>query len=184
MIESLQTPAFRRVFSCLAAAVLCSAALSAENWPQWRGPGSQGISRETQLPSVWTPEKNVAWKVEVPGRGHSAPVVWNDRVFLTTAIQGEEVPGARPVPHIDSGKPFLHPDSVGANRKHTYKVLAYDGKCGKLLWDRTAWEGTPFDDRHRRSSFASPWAATHARLVYAYFGAEGVCAYDPRGKPP
>jgi outer membrane protein assembly factor BamB len=167
--------------SCVVA--LAGAGLRAENWPQWRGPGSQGVSKETQLPSEWTPEKNIAWKVEVPGRGHSAPVVWNDRVFLTTAIEGAEVPGAKAIPHMDAGKPFLHPDSVGANRKHTYKVLAYEGKDGKLLWERTAWEGTPFDDRHRRGSYASPSIATDGRLIYAYFGAEGVYAYDLDGEP-
>ena len=157
--------------------------LGAENWPQWRGPGSQGISRETRLPASWAPDRNVAWKVEVPGRGHSAPVVWNDRIFLTTAIEGEIVPGAKAVEHMDSGKPFLHPDAMGADRKQTYKVLAYDGKTGKLLWEHIAWEGAPFDSRHRKGSFASPSVATDGKLVFAYFGAEGVYAYDVDGKP-
>jgi len=172
-----------RATACATAVLLCSAALGAENWPQWRGPGSQGISTETKLPIEWTPDRNVAWKVEVPGRGHSAPVVWNDRVFLTTAIEGEEVPGAKPAKHTNGGEPFVHPDSVGANRKHTYKVLAYDGKSGKLLWEQTAWQGTPYDDRHRRGSFASPSVVTDGRMVYAYFGPEGVYAYDVDGKP-
>ena len=172
-----------KAFGTCALAVICSAALAAENWPLWRGPGSQGISVETKLPAAWGPEQNIAWKVEVPGRGHSAPVVWNDRVFLTTAIEGEVVPGAKAVEHIDGGKPFLHPDSVGADRKHTYKVLAYDGRTGKLLWERTAWAGVPFDNRHRRGSYASPSVATDGTLVFAYFGAEGVYAYDVNGKP-
>ena len=172
-----------RGFGTLALAVVCSAGVAAENWPLWRGPGSQGISPETKLPAAWSPEQNVAWKVEVPGRGHSAPVVWNDRVFLTTAIEGATVPGARAVEHLDGGKPFLHPDSVGADRKHTYKVLAYDGRSGTLLWERTAWEGVPFDNRHRRGSYASPSVATDGTLVFAYFGSEGVYAYDVNGKP-
>jgi len=163
--------------------VLSTSHLAAENWPQWRGPGGQGISRETKLPAVWTPQQHIAWKVEVPGRGHSAPVVWNDRVFITTAIEGEPVTGAKAVEHIDSGKPFLHPDSIGADRKHTYKVLSYDGRTGKLLWEQTAWEGVPFDNRHRKSSFASPSVATDGALVFAYFGSEGVFAYDVSGKP-
>ncbi len=163
--------------------LLGSASLFAENWPQWRGPGSQGISSETRLPAEWTPEKNILWKVEVPGRGHSAPVVWNDRVFITTAIEGETLPGAKAVEHIDAGKPFLHPDSVGADRRHTYKVLAYIGKTGKLLWEQTAWAGVPFDNRHRRGSYASPSIVTDGKLVFAYFGSEGVFAYDVNGKP-
>jgi outer membrane protein assembly factor BamB len=172
-----------QVVAAIAAIVLCSAGVAAENWPQWRGPGSQGISSETKLPMEWSPEKNVAWKVEVPGRGHSAPVVWNDRVFLTTAIEGDVVPGAKPAPHTNGGEPFVHPDSVGANRKHTYKVLAYDGRSGALLWEQTAWQGTPFDDRHRRGSYASPSVATDGKVVYAYFGSEGVYAYTVDGKP-
>jgi outer membrane protein assembly factor BamB len=184
MIKSqIPTSTSRRLLACLTVALACSAALRAENWPQWRGPGGQGISKETRLPAEWGPEKNIAWKVQVPGRGHSAPVIWNNRVFLTAAIEGEEVPGAKAPVHTNGGRPFVHPDAVGANRKHTYKVLAYDGISGKLLWEQTAWEGTPFDDRHRRGSFASPSVATDGRLIYAYFGPEGVYAYDLNGKP-
>ena len=167
----------------IAVVTVASAVLSAENWPQWRGPGGQGISRETAIPTTWAPDKHIAWKAAVPGRGHSAPVVWNDRVFITTAIEGEVVPGAKAVEHIDNGKPFLHPDAVGADRKQTYKVLAYDGKTGKQLWEQTAWAGTPFDSRHRKGSFASPSIATDGKLVFAYFGAEGIFAYDVNGKP-
>ena len=170
-------------FACALAVVLCSAVIRGENWPQWRGPGGQGISTETKLPAEWSPAKNVAWKVEVPGRGHSAPVVWNDRIYLTTAIEGDVVPGAKPAPHTNGGQPFVHPDSVGANRRHTYKVLAYDGKTGSLLWEQTAWQGTPYDDRHRRGSYASPSVATDGRMIYAYFGSEGVYAYTVDGKP-
>jgi outer membrane protein assembly factor BamB len=180
--SQLSTPNSQKALTALLVALVGSAALAAENWPQWRGPGGQGISRETNLPSAWTPEKNIVWKVEVPGRGHSAPVVWNERVFITTAIEGEPAGGAKAVEHIVSGKPFLHPDSVGADRRHTYKVLAYDGGTGKLLWQQTAWEGVPFDNRHRKSSFASPSVATDGALVVAYFGSEGVYAYDVNGK--
>jgi outer membrane protein assembly factor BamB len=172
-----------KALASIALVVASSVALAAENWPLWRGPGSQGVSSETRLPAEWAPGKNIAWKAEVPGRGHSAPVVWNDRVFVTTAIEGNTVPGAKAVEHMDAGKPFLHPDSVGADRRHTYKVLAYDGRSGRLLWERTAWEGVPFDNRHRRGSYASPSVATDGTLVYAYFGSEGVYAYGVDGSP-
>jgi outer membrane protein assembly factor BamB len=161
---------------------LGSAVVSAEDWPQWRGPGSQGVSRETSIPSAWTPDTNIAWKAPVPGRGHSAPVVWRDRVFLTTAVEGEPVQGAKAVEHMDSGKPWLHPDSIGADRKHTYKVMALNGRTGNLLWEHDAWEGVAFDNRHRKGSFASPSVVTDGRHVFAYFGAEGVFAYDVDGR--
>src|SRR5687767_13470402 len=96
------------------------------HWSQWRGPDGQGVSREQGVPLEWGEGKNVAWKTEVPGRGHSSPIVWGDRLFLTTAIEGEVVPGAKPVKHFEGGQEFTHPDGVGADRKQTLKVLALD----------------------------------------------------------
>lgn len=152
------------------------------NWPQWRGPASLGISAEQNLPVEWSAAQNIKWKVPVVGRGHSSPIVWGKKIFLTTAIEGAVVPGAAAVKHMDGDKEFRHPDSVGADRKHTFKVLYYDRDSGKLLWERTAFEGTPFDDRHRKSSFASSTPTTDGRHVYAFFGSEGLYAYDFDGK--
>ena len=157
-------------------------ALQAENWPQWRGPGGQGVSTERNLPSSWEPGKNIAWKVELPGGGHSSPVVWGDRIFITTVVEGEPLTGAKAVDHVVGGKPFVHPDSMAANLKHTFKVLALDAKTGKILWDQTAYEGPVYDARHRKSSFAGPTPATDGTMVFAYFGPEGLYAYDSAGK--
>ena len=171
----------RNRFMLAAVLLAVTPALSAaENWPQWRGPGSQGISNEAQLPTEWGPDRNIAWKTELPA-GHSSPIVWGDRVFVTSAIEGEIVPGAKAVPHTVEGKEWLHPDSVAGDRRHTLKVIALDAASGKILWDRTAYEGTVYDARHRRSSFAGPTAATDGRLVYAYFGPEGLYAFDFAG---
>jgi outer membrane protein assembly factor BamB len=169
--------------SLLAAGVAVRAAdpEPSRNWPQWRGPTGQGVSAEAGLPDAWSATQNVVWKAAVPGRGHSSPIVWNDRIFLTTAIEGEPVPGAKGVQHIADGQEFVHPDGVGADRKHTYKVLALDAASGKLLWERTAWEGTPYDTRHKKGSFASMTPVTDGQLVYAYFGSEGLYAYDFEG---
>ena len=93
--------------------------LGASNWPQWRGPEGRGVSDETAVPLEWAADKNVVWKTPLPGHGHSQPIVWGDHIFLTAAIEGEVVPGAKAVTHVDEGKEFLHPDSVGADRKHT-----------------------------------------------------------------
>lgn len=155
----------------------------AANWPQWRGPTGMGVSAEKNLPSEWTATKNIKWKTPIAGRGHSSPIVWGKRIFVTTAIEGEVVAGAKAVKHVLEGdKEFLHPDSVGADRRHKFKVICIDRDTGKVLWEQTAFEGTPYDNRHRKSSYAASTPATDGKLVYAFFGAEGLYAYDMKGK--
>ena len=155
---------------------------AAGNWPQWRGPDGTGVSNEKNLPTEWGPTKNIKWKTPIEGRSHSSPIVWGNRVFLTTAIEGAVVPGAKAVKHVLEGdKEFLHPDSVGADHKHTFKVLCIDRESGKILWQSTAWEGTPYDNRHRKSSYAASTPTTDGKLVYAFFGTEGLYAYDFKG---
>jgi outer membrane protein assembly factor BamB len=169
-------------FSLVAGLTLAAASHAAEpHWSQWRGPDGQGVARDAGVPLEWSEGKNIAWKTPLPGRGHSSPIVWGDRIFLTTAIEGELVPGAKAVRHFEAGEEFVHPDGVGADRKHTLKLLALDAKAGRILWERTAWEGTPYDTRHKRGSYASPTPVTDGTLVYAYFGAEGLYAYDFEG---
>jgi outer membrane protein assembly factor BamB len=155
----------------------------AANWPQWRGPGGSGVSTETNLPAEWNASKNIKWKTPIAGRGHSSPVVWGNKIFLTTAIEGDVVPGAKAVTHIvDGGQVFLHPDSIGADRKHTFKVICINAETGKVLWEQTAFEGTPYDNRHRKSSYAASTPVTDGKSVYAFFGTEGLFAYDLNGK--
>ena len=161
---------------------LGSAAAPKHNWSQWRGPEGNGISPETNLPAEWSDTKNIKWKVPVAGRGHSSPVVWDNRIFLTTDIEGDVIPGAKAVEHTIDGKPFKHPDSVGADRKHAFKVLCINRGTGAMLWERTAYEGTVYDDRHRKSSYAAPTPATDGTHVFAYFGTEGLYCYDFSGK--
>jgi outer membrane protein assembly factor BamB len=151
-------------------------------WPQWRGPSGQGVSTEKNLPTEWTTTKNIKWKTPIAGRGHSSPIVWGNRIFLTTAIEGDLVPGAKAVKHMDGDKEFLHPDSVGADHKHLFKVICLDRDSGKIAWEQTAFAGTPYDNRHRKSSFASATPATDGKYVYAFFGTEGLYAYDMSGK--
>jgi len=174
--------ALRTVFIVIVALSSLCWSVSAANWPQWRGPDGSGISHEKNLPAEWAPTKNIKWKTPIAGRGHSSPIVWGNRIFLTTAIEGEVVAGAKAAKHMLGGKEFLHPDSVGANRKHTFKVIALNRDSGKILWESVAWEGTPYDDRHRKSSYAASTPATDGKLVYAFFGAEGLYAFDFNGK--
>ena len=155
---------------------------SGANWPQWRGPDGLGVSSEKNLPTEWSVNKNIKWKTPIAGRAHSSPIVWGNRVFVTTAVEGDAVPGAKAVTHTIDGKEFRHPDSVGADRKHLFKVIALDRQTGKVVWEQTAFEGTPYDDRHRKSSYAAATPLTDGKHVYAFFGAEGLYAYDMKGK--
>jgi outer membrane protein assembly factor BamB len=173
-----------RTLAALATCVLTLAAAmqAAEpNWPQWRGPAGQGVSTETSLPTAWSPSDRIAWKTPVPGRAHSSPIVWGNRVFLTTAIEGAPIEGHQPLKHYISSKEgrqeWRHPEAVAGNQRHTFQVIALDAADGKTLWTRTAYEGPVYDDRHRKSSYAAHTPATDGTLVYAYFGTEGLYAY-------
>src|SRR5271165_5399926 len=115
------------------------------NWPSWRGPTANGISPLKDLPSSWSADRNVAWKTPLEGRGLSSPVVWGDRIFLTSDVEGEAVEGAVPPKHRMRGEPFRHPDSTGMNKKHILKVMSFDAKTGKQLWERVAYEGKVAD---------------------------------------
>lgn len=172
----------RRITLALLAISSLTTAGSAANWPQWRGPDGSGISTEKNLPASWTPKTNIKWKAAIPGRGHSSPIVWGNRVFVTTAVEGDVVPGAKAAKHMLGDKEFVHPDSIGADRKHQFKVIALNRESGKVVWEVTAWEGTPYDNRHRKSSYAASTPATDGKMVYAFFGTEGLYAYDFNGK--
>ncbi len=161
---------------------LNASASGGANWPQWRGPAGMGISTEKNLPTEWAVNKNIKWKTAIAGRAHSSPIVWGNKVFVTTAVEGPVVPGAKAVKHMIEDKEFLHPDSIGADRKHTFKVICLNGDTGKILWEQTAFEGTPYDNRHRKSSYAASTPATDGKNVYAFFGSEGLYAYDMKGK--
>ncbi|MEW6125971.1 MAG: PQQ-binding-like beta-propeller repeat protein [Acidobacteriota bacterium] len=156
---------------------------STNYWTGWRGADGQGISQETNFPTEWSETKNIQWKTAIPGAGHSSPIVWGNRIFLTSDTEGEVVPGAKATIHMLGKEEFKHPDWAGADKKHTMRVICVDAVTGKILWQQVAYEGTVFDHRHRRNTYASPTAVTDGKLVYAYFGSEGIYAYDFTGRP-
>jgi outer membrane protein assembly factor BamB len=120
--------------------------------------------------------ESVRWKTDIPGLGHSCPVVWGDRVFLTTAISsGQPDPKVRVGNYGDVG-------SVDDTSKHTWQVLCLDRDTGKVLWTRTAYEGVPKIKRHLKGSQANCTPATDGRHVVACFGSEGLYCYDFDGK--
>jgi len=152
-------------------------------WPQWRGPDGLGVSSETNLPLEWSPSKNIGWKTEVPGRGHSSPVVSNGLIFLTAAIKGKEVAGRKAPVHLnfDYTPGYVHPDAVDIEFEESLKVYAVDAATGKIVWERTPYDGVMFDDRHRKNTYASSTAAADGERVYAFFESAGLYAYDYKG---
>jgi len=173
------------VISLLLTATLVNSAVAkvSTNWPQWRGDNG-GVSVEKGLPDEWSSTKNVKWRTPIEGRGHSSPIVWGKKIFLTTALDGAPIAGRKPgVTHkMADGSDFVHPDAVGADLMHTFKVVCLDRTSGKILWERTAYEGPVHDSRHKKASFASSTPATDGKYVFAFFGSEGLYAYDLKGK--
>jgi outer membrane protein assembly factor BamB len=115
-------------------------ALAAENWPCWRGPRLDGTSVEKKMPSHWSASSNVAWKTELPGIGHASPVVWNDRVFIVSALPAEQ----------------------------DRDLLCLDRATGRLLWQKTV-VNSPMEKKHSLNSHASSTPATDGKLVYVAF---------------
>jgi len=154
------------------------------NWPQWRGAQSSGVVPDKNLPSEWSTTNHVAWKTPIPGRGHSSPIVWGNQIFLTTAIQGDVIEG-RPKgkTHKMGEGTFVHPDAAGFDHKQIMKVLSIDATTGKILWEKTVFEGATFDSAHSGNTYASPTPVTDGKYVYMYFGPEGIYAHDFQGNP-
>jgi outer membrane protein assembly factor BamB len=147
------------------------------NWPSFRGPDGTGVADGQQPPVTWNLKegKNVRWKTPISGLGHSCPIVWGNRVFVTTAVSGDADPKIRVGNYGDVA-------SVDDKSKHTWKVLCLDRDAGAILWTRTAYEGVPKIKRHLKGSQANCTAATDGTHVVACFGSEGLYCYDFAGK--
>lgn len=148
----------------------------AENWPQFRGTGASGVG--TGAPPVeWNGEsgKNILWKTTIPGLGYSSPVVWGDRIFVTSAVSAK---GAA------STKLGLYGDikPVEDEGSQSFNVYCLDRKSGKILWTRTAVAANPKVKRHPKSSHANPTPATDGKHLVVFFGSEGLFTYGMDGK--
>ena len=138
------------------------------NWPQWRGPLANGVSLTGNPPITWSETENIRWKVSIPGRGHSTPVVWDDRVVLTTAI-----PVGNQLDPIYSDAPGAH-DNVPVTQKHQYAVMAVSRRDGSCLWQRIVKEVLPHEGGHYTASLASHSPVTDGERIYAFFGSRGL----------
>jgi outer membrane protein assembly factor BamB len=146
------------------------------NWPSFRGDHASGIAEGQNLPARWNGEQGtgVKWKTRIPGLAHSSPIVWGDRVIVTTAVS------SRRDATFKRGL-FGDGDASEDRSSHQWKVYSLDKKTGKVLWDRVAYEGPPRDKRHVKSTYASSTPATDGRYVIAFFGSQGLYAYDMNG---
>ena len=148
-----------------------------ENWPQFRGHNASGIAAGQDLPLNWDVKTgtNILWKREIPGLGHSSPVVWENRVFVTTAVgEGKEA-------YLKVGRYGESPDNP-EDYVHHYKVFCLDRKTGKIIWEKTAYSGKPKVDRHIKSSHANCTPATDGKYLLVFFGSQGLYCYDLDGK--
>ena len=145
---------------------------TARYWAQWRGPSATGVSSTADPPLEWSETKNIRWKVEIPGRGSSSPIVWGDRVFVSTAVP-VGIEGAA-----------QHAARGGANPrgKHRFMLLALDRKTGRTIWERVAREQEPHEGSHfDNGTWASGSPITDGQHVFAYFESFGLYAYDMEG---
>lgn len=147
------------------------------HWPSFRGPNGTGVADGQQPPLRWNLKegKNVRWKTPIPGLGHSCPIVWGNRVFVTTAVS------SKPDQKIRIGN-YGDVASVNDKSKHTWQVLCLDRDTGKILWTRIAYQGTPKIKRHLKGSQANCTPATDGTHVLACFGSEGLYCYNFDGK--
>lgn len=147
------------------AALLLQASLFAADgdWPNWRGPNHDGMARG-DAPVRWSDTEHIAWKATVPGRGFSSPVIWGDRIFVTTAVP-------------------TGPPSPGTLQEHRFMLLCFDRKTGKTRWEKVARVATPHQPHHAQyGSFASNSPLTDGTHVFAFFGSRGLYAYTLGGE--
>ncbi len=136
----------------------------ADHWAHWRGPTGNGVAPSAEPPLSWSDTENVQWKVPIPGLGSGSPVVWEDQVFVVTAVPVE--PNARP----------------NAQTELEFQILCFDRNDGRLRWKQTATTGTPHEGTHSNNSYASASPCTDGRHVYAHFGSRGLYCYTMEGE--
>jgi outer membrane protein assembly factor BamB len=151
-------------------------ALAQENWPQFRGEQSLGVGANQNLPTAWSTNQNVAWKTTVPGMGWSSPIVWGDKIFVTSVIKDGEVEPPKKGLYFGGERP------APSTNLHHWMVYAFDWQSGKKVWEHQVHEGMPGDPIHLKNTYASETPVTDGERVYAYFGNLGIFCLDLDGK--
>jgi len=152
------------------------AAAAGANWPSFRGENAAGVADGYTLPSDWSvpAARNIRWKAAIPGLGHSSPVVWGNRLFVSTAISGVEKPELKVGLYGDIG-------SVHDASEHRWLIYALDTGSGKVVWQQTLHTGVPAIKRHPKATHANSTLATDGRYLVAFLGSEGLYGFDLDG---
>jgi len=157
----------------------------AAHWPQWRGPRMDGVAPDANPPVVWSEERNVRWKAELPGRGSGTPVIWGDAVYLLTAIpagEGKEV-DQELEDWQKSGRPLFEGKGyVRSTHEQQFAVVALDRATGRIRWRKVLGEEQPHEGIHPTSSWASASPVTDGEHLFCFFGSRGLYATDMEGK--
>ena len=162
-------------FFSLLLLLLARIILAGENWPAFRGT-TGGVVEDTVLPLTWSTTKNIKWSAEIPGRGWSCPIVWSDKIFLTTVASEGEVEKAKKGLYFGGDRNTVSTDI------HHWIVFCVDWTSGKILWQKTVHKGQPAEPVHIKNTYASETPVTDGIRVYFYFGNVGVFCFDFAGK--
>ncbi|MDO8631129.1 MAG: PQQ-binding-like beta-propeller repeat protein, partial [Phycisphaerales bacterium] len=152
------------------------AAPDSANWPSFRGPQASGVADGFPTATKWNVEtgENIRWKTPIPGLAHSSPIVWGDKLFVTSAISSDPNPYLKVGLYGESPK---HEENV----EHDFNLYCLDKKTGKILWEKTAYRGVPKVMRHIKATHANCTPATDGKHIVAFFGSEGLYGYDFEG---
>jgi outer membrane protein assembly factor BamB len=148
------------------------------NWPQWRGPLATGVAPRADPPVTWSETENVRWKVGVPGQGSSTPIVWNDLVFILTAIPEPPEPGTVPRPAASG----FGGSTIAEGLVQRFTVLAYDRATGNVRWQHSPRTQVPHEGHHRDHGYASASPITDGEHLVVHFGSFGTYGYDLEGR--
>lgn len=146
------------------------------HWPQFRGPFARGVAEGHSTPTKWNVEagENIKWKTPIPGLAHSSPIVWGDKLIVTTAVSTDPNPYLKVGLYGESPK---HEENV----EHDFRLICLDKNTGKILWEKSAYKGVPKVMRHIKATHANCTPATDGKYIVAFFGTEGLYAFDMNG---
>ncbi|MEL6106132.1 MAG: PQQ-binding-like beta-propeller repeat protein, partial [Planctomycetota bacterium] len=174
--------------------VLFAAPLAlADNWAHWRGPSGNGTAANATPPTTWSATENVKWKVKIPGRGSGSPVIWDDKVFVVTAISGGGSSSSSADPTLQRPEQRGSRSGRGRGRGRggpsgplpslDFQLLCFNRADGELLWKRSCVTARPHQGTHSTNGFASASPCTDGKHVYAHFGSRGLYCFTMEGQP-